>query len=157
MIDLKEYIKLPLVERQQHLKIDDKCIERGGTSTHHRGVLAQFLNTNIPGHKIVLAHACNNAKCSNPNHLYWSTHYENTVLDGTKFGTWKNAWERTVEKYGLEEAKNMNRRAANPAKAGAGNKGKPKSEEHKRKIAEAIARKHKQGHYDESDLGRKKR
>jgi len=137
MIELNEYIKLSKEERQSHLKLKEPCLERGGNSTNHRGVLAQFLNTNIPGHKILLAHACNNSKCSNPHHLYWSTHYENTIEDGVKFGTWKNPWERTVEKYGLVEAKKMNARG-DKAKAGAGNKGKPKSEEHKRKIAEAL-------------------
>lgn len=140
MIELNEYMKLSKEERQAHLNLSEDCLERGGNSTNHRGVLAQFLDTNIPGHKILLAHACNNSKCSNPRHLYWSTHYENTVEDGAKFGTWKNPWQRTVEKYGLEEAKRMNARS-DKAKAGAGNKGKPKSEEHKRKISDALRKK----------------
>ena len=141
MIKLEEYIKLTKSERQKHLDLTSKCIERGGNSTNHRGVLAQFLDTDIPGHKIVLAHGCNNQKCSNPKHLYWATHYENTVEDGTKFNTWKNPWERTVEKYGLEEAIKRNSRGDKSA-GGKALKGKPKSEEHKRKIAEAIRKKY---------------
>lgn len=140
IIDLNEYIKLSKEERQKHLDLAESCIERGGNSTNHRGVLAQFMNTTIPGHKIVLAHACNNAKCSNPKHLYWSTHYENIVQDGSTFGTWKNFWDRRVEKYGLEEAKRMNARG-DKSKGGKANAGKPKSEEHKRKISEALKKK----------------
>jgi hypothetical protein len=140
MIILDEYIRLSKEERQQHLNLDEMCLERGGNSTNHRGVLSQFLDTNIPGHKILLAHACNNAKCSNPRHLYWSTHRENTVEDGAKFGTWKNPWERSVEKYGLEEAKRRNIRG-DKAKGGKNNAGKPKSEEHKKKISEALKNK----------------
>lgn len=89
----------------------------------------------------ILAHACNNPKCSNPNHLYWATDRENIVEDGREFGTHKSPWDRTVEKYGLEEAKKMQARGDKSA-GGRGNKGKPKSEEHKRKIAEAIRQKH---------------
>ena len=141
MIDLEEYIKLSKEERQKHINLNESCLERGGNSTNHRGVLAQFLDTNIPGHKILLAHACNNAKCSNPQHLYWSTHRENTVEDGKTFGTWKNPWERSVEKYGLEEAKRRNANNGNKSKAGKGNTGKRKSEEHKKKISEALKKK----------------
>ena len=140
MIKLEEYIKLTKEERQKHIDFSLDCLERGGNSTNHRGVLAEFLNTDIPGHRIILAHACNNPKCSNPRHLYWATHYENTVEDGTKFNTWKNPWERTVEKYGLEEASKRNSRGDKSA-GGKALKGKPKSGEHKRKISEAIKKK----------------
>lgn len=140
MIILKDYINFSKIERQSHINLSESCLERGGNSTNHRGVLAQFLNSDIPGHKILLAHACNNQKCSNPHHLYWSTHYENTVEDGAHFGTWKNPWIRTVEKYGLEEAKRMNS-GRNMSKMGSGNKGKPKSEEHKKKISESLKNK----------------
>ena len=139
MIELNEYIKLPKSNRQLHLNLNDPCLERGGSSTHHRGVLAQYLDSDIPGHKILLAHACNNPKCSNPLHLYWATHYENTVEDGKAFGTWKSIWDRTVEKHGLEEAKLLNARG-DKSKAGKGNKGKPKSEEHKKNIALALTK-----------------
>lgn len=138
-IDAKEYIKTrSKEERQAHLKLDDECWERGGNSTNHRGVLAEFLGTTIPAGRVILAHACNNEKCSNPQHLYWGTDKENIIEDNPN---WKSVWEKTVEKYGLERAKKMNARG-DKAKGGRANKGKPKSEEHKRKIAEAIRRKH---------------
>ena len=133
MIKLEEYIKLPITERKLHLKLEEPCLERGGNSTNHRGVLAQYLNTWVSAKGVVLAHACNNGNCSNPNHLYWGTHRENTVEDGTKFGTWKSSWQRMVEKYGYEEACKMNSRKNK-------SKGKPFSEEHKRKLREAHQR-----------------
>lgn len=140
--DIKEYMSLPKEERQKHLDLSAPCVERGGNSTNHRGVLAQYLNTVIPmARQAILAHACNNGSCSNPEHLYWATDRENIVEDGTEFGTWKNAWERMVDKYGLEEAKKMQAKG-NKSAGGKANKGKPKSEEHKKKIAEAIRQKH---------------
>ena len=137
MIDLKEYILLPKQERQQHTNLTLPCIERGGNSTNHKGVLAQYLNTNIPSGRILLCHACGNGKCSEPKHLYWGTYRENTVEDGIKFGTYTTPWERSVAKYGLEEASRKNSNG-NKSLGGKANRGKPKSEEHKRKIAESI-------------------
>jgi hypothetical protein len=67
--------------------------------------------------------------------MYWGTAQENRQ-DQIDRGTDKSIWERTVEKYGLEEARAMNSRKGN--KNGTGNKGKPKSEDQKRKISEAI-------------------
>lgn len=131
---------LPKSERQSHLVLAESCCERGGNSTNHKGVLAQYLDTTIPSGRILLCHACNNDKCSNPKHLYWGTDKENIVEDGIEFGTWKSPWDRMVDKYGYEEACKKNSRVGNTY--GAGNKGKPKSEEHKRKIAEAIKAKH---------------
>jgi len=140
--DIKEYMSLPKEERQKHLDLSTPCVERGGNSTNHRGVLAQYLDTVIPmARSAILAHACNNPKCSNPEHLYWATDRENIVEDGAKFGTHKSPWERKVEKYGLEEARRMNAKG-NKSAGGKANKGKSKSEEHKRKIAEAIRQKH---------------
>ena len=136
MIEVKEYIKLPKDTRQEHIDLGVACCERGGNSTNHKGVLAQFLGTTIPSGRILLCHACGNGKCSNPAHLYWGTDRENIVEDGTEFGTWKSPWERKVEKYGYEESSKMNSRPGNTY--GSGNKGKPKTEEHKRKIAEAA-------------------
>ena len=135
------YMRLSKEDRQRHLDMSTQCKERGGNSTTHRGVLAQYLDTPIPmGRVAVLAHACNNGDCSNPQHLYWATDRENIVEDGTKFGTHKTPWERSVEKYGLEEASRRNSRGDKSAGGKAG-KGKPKSEEHKKKIAEAIRQK----------------
>lgn len=132
MKDILEYITLPKAERQQHIRLNEDCVERGAGSYYFKGLLAHLLDTTIPtGHKIHLCHACNNAKCGNPNHLYWGTAQENRQDQVTNGG--KTIWDRTVEKYGIEVAKEMNSRKGNTN--GTGNKGKPKSEEHKRKIA----------------------
>jgi len=140
--DFKSYMSLPKEERQKHLDLSSPCTERGGNSTNHRGLLAYYLDTVIPtGRAAVLAHACNNAKCSNPKHLYWATDRENIVDDGAVFKTHKSPWDRMVEKYGFEEACKRNSRG-DKSLGGKANKGKSKSEEHKRKISEAIKRKH---------------
>jgi hypothetical protein len=139
MIDIKEFIQRSRDERRVHLKLEEPCCERGGNSTNHKGVLAQYLDTTIPSGRILLCHACNNEKCSNPRHLYWGTDKENITIDNPQ---WKNLWERQVEKYGYEEACKRNARKMNGNKNGSGNKGKPKSPEHKKKIAEAIKRKY---------------
>jgi hypothetical protein len=136
MIDVKEFIKESREVRRSHLRLEELCTERGGNSTNHKGVLAQYLDTTIPSGRILLCHACNNSECSNPKHLYWGTDYDNIIIDGKEFGTHTSPWERRVEKYGLEKARAMNGRVGNTY--GSGNKGKPKSEEHKRKISESI-------------------
>ena len=129
---IEEYILLPKVERQQHLRLDEACIERGAGSYYFKGLLAHQLDTTVPtGHKIHLCHACHNAQCGNPKHLYWGTAQENRQDQVENGG--KTIWERMVEKHGLEKAKEMNSRKGNAN--GSGNKGKPKSEEHKAKIA----------------------
>ena len=139
MIKLEEYMKLSREERQIHLKLDEPCLERGGNSTNHKGVLAQFLDSEIPSGRIaLLCHACGNGGCSNPNHLYWGTDKDNTLIDGVKFGTYKNPWERMVEKYGYTEACKMNSRKMLNNQNGKGNSGKNKSEEHKKKIANSV-------------------
>lgn len=137
MIQITEFITKSRNERQQHLDLDTDCCERGGTSTQHKGVLAEYLGTTIPSGRILLCHACNNAKCSNPKHLYWGTDRENITLDNSE---WKNVWHRRIEKHGIDKARQMNSRKGNAN--GKGNLGKPKSEEHKRKIAESIRNKH---------------
>jgi hypothetical protein len=134
MKDINEYIKLTKTERQKHLDLGEGCIERGAGSFYFKGLLAHYLDTTVPtGAKIHLCHACNNGACGNPKHLYWGTAQENRN-DQVIRGTDKSIWQRTVEKYGLEKARELARRAGN--NNGSGNKGKPKSEEHKRKIAE---------------------
>jgi len=78
MQDIYQYIKLPKDVRTEHLNLDTACIERGGGSTYCKGLLAHLLETTIPkGHMIHVCHACNNSKCSNPEHLYWGTASEN--------------------------------------------------------------------------------
>lgn len=135
------YLDKLQTERKQHLKLKLPCKERGGNSTMFRGLLADFLNTDIfIDKKILLCHACHNAKCSNPEHLYWGSYKEN-INDQIANGTWKNVWERQVDKYGYEEACNRNARG-NKAAGGKANKGKPKSEEHKKKISESLKKKY---------------
>ena len=131
---IEEYILLSREDRQRHLKLDEACIERGAGSYYFKGLLAHLLDTTVPtGHKIHLCHACHNAKCGNPNHLYWGTAQENRQDQVENGG--KTIWERTVEKYGLDGAKKLNSNSKLGNQSGTGNKGKPKSEEHKRKIA----------------------
>lgn len=139
MIKIEEYMLKTREERIAYLKLDQPCIERGGNSTNHKGVLAQFLNSEIPSGRIaLLCHACHNSGCSNPHHLYWGTDKDNTLIDSVQNGTWKSAWDRTVEKYGYEEACKMNSRKMLKNQNGAGNSGKNKSEEHKKKIAQSV-------------------
>lgn len=128
-------------ERTTHLDLQSKCLERGGNSTNHKGVLAQYLDTEIPSGRVaLLCHACHNSKCSNPTHLYWGTDKENIMIDSVQNGTWKSAWQRTVEKYGYEEACKMNSKKMLKNKNGQGNFGKKKSESHKKGIAESVKR-----------------
>lgn len=135
MKNIYEYIGLPKSSRQAHLNLSESCIERGAGSYYFKGLLAHHLDTTVPtGHKIHLCHACNNGACGNPNHMYWGTAQENRQDQVTNGG--KTIWERTVEKYGEEEARLMNARNGN--KNGSGNKGKPKSEAQKQKIAESV-------------------
>ena len=142
MIDIGVFILNTRDERRAHLKLDEPCCERGGNSTNHKGVLAQYLDTTIPSGRILLCHACHNSKCSNPRHLYWGTDKDNLTIDRAEQpGGWKSPWHRLVENYGYEEACKMQARG-NKSAGGKAGKGKPKSEEHKKKIAEAIKRKY---------------
>jgi hypothetical protein len=142
-IDINQYILLSKEERQQHLVLTEPCkLSTTYNSLKCRSILANHLNTtinsgNIKG-RIVLCHACNNKYCINPKHLYWGTDYENIVEDGSKFRTWTNPWERELQKRSLEEIKKEKSERAKGNVYGSGNKGKPKSEEHKKKISEAI-------------------
>ena len=137
MKDIYEYITLPKETRQQHLKLDESCVERGAGSYYFKGLLAHLLDTTVPtGHKIHLCHACNNGACSNPNHMYWGTAQENRLDQVVNGGT--TVWQRMVKKYGLEEARKMNSKGKKGNTYGSVNKGKPKSEEQKIKIAESI-------------------
>ena len=105
MILVEEWIAESREARTAHLDMSEPCVERGGNSTVHRGVLAQYLGTNMPD-KIDLCHNCGNGKCSNPKHLYWGTRKEN-IEDAKRHGTWKSGWEKMVEKYGEEGARKI--------------------------------------------------
>ena len=112
MISIEEYIAKPLSERQAHLKLNESCIERGGSETTisimMRGVLSYVFNTTIPsGQHIHACHACNNWKCSNINHVYWGTVKENRADAAANGKHTKTGWQRTVEKYGLVEARRL--------------------------------------------------
>lgn len=133
---VENYLAKEQKERQHHLDLDEDCEERGGNSTNHRGVLAQYLNTPIYGRPADLCHACHNGKCSNPKHLYWGTRKEN-IQDAVDNGTWKSAWERKVEKYGYDEACKMQAKG-DKSVGGKANRGKPKSPEHRKKISKSL-------------------
>lgn len=133
MILVEEWIKEPRENRIAHLDMNEPCLERGGNSTVHRGVLAEYLGTNFP-ERIDLCHNCGNGKCSNPKHLYWGTRKEN-IEDAKRHGTWVNGWDKLVEKYGYEEACAMNRSRSLGNTNGSGNKGKPKSISHRKNIS----------------------
>ena len=126
-------------ERQRHLNLQSKCIERGGNSTIHKGVLSQFLNAEIPNGRnkgsLILCHACRNSKCSNPRHLYFGTHQDNFNDEVDR----PNFWQRVVNKYGYEEACKRNK-FGNKSKGGKANKGKPKSKKHKDNISCSLKR-----------------
>lgn len=135
MKNIKDLMNCSREERSAHIDMTSPCIERGGNSTNHRGVLAQYLDTDFPsGHFVDLCHYCGNDKCSNPKHLYWGTRKEN-LDDAKRHGTWKSPWDRMVEKYGYDEACRMNSRKMLGNDNGSGNKGKPKSDEHKKNIS----------------------
>jgi len=146
MRDINEYMKQTQVERQVHLDLDEDCIYRGEPSTNRnsiilRGLVADYLDTTFPaGKKINVCHACHESTCCNPRHIYWGTSSENAI-DRMANGD-KTIWEKMIVKYGEEEARNMQRNNRSHAKAGRGNKGKPKSEAHKQAISEAIKRKY---------------
>ena len=139
MIDVQEFIKESREIRRSHLVLTEPCCERGGNSTNHKGVLAQYLDTTIPKGRILLCHACHNGACSNPKHLYWGTDKDNLAIDRAEQpGGWKTPFERAIEKYGYDEACKRNSHKMLGNKNGSGNKNKNKSDNHKKKIAESL-------------------
>ncbi len=126
MIDIEDYMKKSLLERQEHLRPDDPCLERGGFSTYFKGMMAHIHGTTMPkGWIALVCHHCGNEKCSNPNHLYFGTQREN-MDDAKRHGTFKNAWESTVEKYGHDRALEMVRENQKKACVLGGSAGKGK-------------------------------
>ena len=89
-------------ERRSHLDLHSECDIRGGGSKEFKGLLAHYLNTEVPhGRQAFLCHACHDGKCSNVKHLYWGTPKDNH-LDQIENGTFKSLYERTLSKYGKE-------------------------------------------------------
>ena len=150
-----EYMSQSKKIRQDHLDLEDKCIERilqtqyqkAGYSYYLKGLLAHILNTNIPlrnkdGVRVLLAHACNNAKCANPKHLYWATDKENIEDSGSYY-------ERNLKKNGKQFIIDTNRKVAKerpPEYFSKINnrKGKKHTEEHRKNLSIAIKKWHKE-------------
>ena len=143
---VEDYILLSRETRRSHLRLEDPCIIRGGDSFQMRGLLAHILNTTIPTNltkkKILVCHACHNGNCGNPYHLYWGTYYENR-MDSISNGGYLSPYHFNLDTYGADYAKSRNKRSPESAAlSGKGNKGKPKSVEHKKRISESIKKHH---------------
>ena len=140
MEDINEYIKLDQKKRKNHIDLSMDCMEIGGNGTQFKGLLSHYLELTIhSGYMILLCHACHNSKCSNPKHIYYGTPKEN-LADQKENGTYKSVWERMVKKYGIAEARQRQSRGSKAALGGLANKGKPKSEEHRKNISKSIAK-----------------
>jgi hypothetical protein len=142
-MNIEEYMKFSLEKRKLHINLTLPCILKNGRDTKlNRKQLVHLLNIeDFPSGRILVCHACNNSNCINVNHVYFGTDLENIVLDGKKFNTFKDVWQRTVEKYTSEEISDIHSRG-DKSKGGKANKGKLKSEEHRKKISEAIKKWH---------------
>lgn len=135
MKTIENYISLPRDERRAHLRLTDECKEIGGTSKEFKGLLAYHLGTTIPsGREIFLCHACHNSKCSNVHHLYWGSPKDNAI-DATEI--LGSIYHRTLVKLGKEGMRNTR----GSSSGGKANKNKPKSEEHRAKIAASLRKK----------------
>ena len=148
-----EYMSQSKKIRQGHLDLEDECIERilktqyktSGYSYYLKGLLAHILDTNIPllnkdGVKVLLAHACNNAKCANPKHLYWATYKENNADSGS-------AYERNLKKNGKQFIIDTAKKVASEKPPGFfskinNRKDKKFSLEHRKKLSIAIKKWH---------------
>ena len=85
--DIAEYMKRPLDARMAHVDLSLPCFLIGTGSRECRGLLAYFLATTVPTRReALLCHACAEAACSNPRHLYWGTASEN-LRDAYAAGT----------------------------------------------------------------------
>ena len=89
---IDEHMQKSREERRKHLKLDTECITIGGTSGMFKGLLAHHLKTTVPHRmSVMLCHACNNAGCSNPKHLYWGTAKDNHI-DSVEAGTYRRVY-----------------------------------------------------------------
>ena len=139
-ITMEEYLAKPREDRRAHLKLENSCIEIGHRyNTELRVLLAHTFKVLFPvnKHTAAVCHACNNTKCSNVEHLYWGSPLDN-IQDQKEAGTLTSINERTQKKYGPSVYKEIHKNTS--SKGGKSNKGKPKSEEHKRKIKESLLR-----------------
>lgn len=136
MISVEEYLLKPLDYRKQHLNLQEHCFSTISIPKLKK-LLAEKLNVDLSSGRVLICHGCNNSKCSNINHVYFGTDYENIVIDGKKFGTFENVHARTIKKYGKEKIKEIKARG-DKSKGGKGNKDKKKSNEHKKKISDSI-------------------
>lgn len=137
MTPIQDYIQLPRETRRSHLDLTAECSKIGGTSKEFKGLLAYHLGTTIPsGRQVFLCHACHNGACSNIKHLYWGTPKDNYIDCVEDRGT---LHERSLKIHGQEFL--AKRYTSGSSAGGKGNSGRPKSEEHKQKIAESLRKK----------------
>ena len=109
-VGLLEYMLLPLEDRLSHVMPESPCLELGCNSKETRALLAVFLNTTAEklGTKAMLCHTCNNAGCSNPEHLYWGTARENILDRNRDCPEWVEKRAATIlEKYGEDYYKKI--------------------------------------------------
>lgn len=102
---IAEYMLKSRAERRAHLDLTEPCLliceSDQNAGKPMRGILAYFLWTTIPyKQKVYVCHACNNARCGNPRHLYWGTPWDNN-FDQKEAGV-PSIYEKTVAKYGKE-------------------------------------------------------
>ncbi len=134
---LSDYMELPREVRRQHLDLSKPCVEMGGSSRSSRALLGMYLNTTCEGLGMktgYLCHACGNEKCSNPEHLYWGSATDNCID--------KYEHNPSLGKEIAEINKQNNPNFYNELGSHSGNKGKPKSEEHKKAISRSITEWH---------------
>lgn len=110
-VPLREYMELPSKERKRHLDLSKPCVEMGADSRCCRALLGMFLETTCEGLGMgigLLCHACGNAKCNNPEHLYWGTSSEN-CLDKFEHnpGLGKDIFDKKIQKYGEDFPKRV--------------------------------------------------
>ena len=85
-------ISAPKSERQAHLDLSEPCIPfPEGTKiraiyAYSGDLLGRFLGTKRLARPACVCHACHNADCRNPRHIYWGS-YSDNVQDAIANGT----------------------------------------------------------------------
>jgi hypothetical protein len=136
-VSLSDHMLLPREVRRQHLDLSKPCVDIGGSSRSSRALLGMFLNTTCEGLGMktgYLCHACGNEKCSNPEHLYWGSSSDNSID--------KYEHNPSLGKKIAESIRQNDPNFYSKIGSHSGNKGKTKSEEHKKAISESIAEWH---------------